>query len=117
MDQLNVELDLLSITPEALEAAFLVDLKPGGIFEHATDAGVLELDGQTLALTLGSNNLEISSGSTFSDQSITMIVDDTVPLYQYPFDVYLASMAISANVVNTTDPANVTVRTTAFVPQ
>ena len=109
MDQFNVELDLLSIAPEALEATLLLDLNPGGQYEHEADEGVIELDGMTLVMNLGSNHYEIPSGGTFSDQTMITVANDDTPLYQYPFDTYIVTMPISSRILDQSDPNNVTV--------
>ena len=70
---------------------------------------MLELDGQSLALSLGHNHIVINSGSAVSDQAIPMILEDNEPLFQYPFDAYEVDITISANIVNATDPDNVLV--------
>jgi hypothetical protein len=109
MDQFNVVLDLLSIEPESLTAIFVLELGMGGVYEHDIDAGVLELDGQSLALTLGHNHMMVASGTAFSNQPITMILDDIIPIFQYPFDMYEFDIRISADIINSTDPENVLV--------
>jgi NADH:ubiquinone oxidoreductase subunit 6 (subunit J) len=104
LDQFNIELDLVGITPDAREVAFLFDLSPGGIYEHDSEPGMLDIDGDmSLVVSFGHQALEFDSGNVISDQNVVIIAQDTVPLYCYPFDEYKIEMVMRAVLINESD--------------
>jgi hypothetical protein len=110
IDHFIVELDLTLIDPETRTASLLFELSLGGVYEHDTDSGVLDLDdGLTLTVKLGHQSLSYDSGDSVSDQSLDFILEDTAPLFNYPFDTYTLTMEIYCSEVNGTDTSNIVV--------
>ncbi|KAG1678594.1 hypothetical protein FOA52_012601 [Chlamydomonas sp. UWO 241] len=108
IDQFIVELDLTAVDPETRTASFLFDLSLGGVYEHDTDSGVLDLkDGFTLSVKLGHQSLSYDSGDSVSDQFLDFVIDDISPLFNYPFDAYTLTMEIYCSEVNETDTSNI----------
>eukprot|EP00955_Chlamydomonas_euryale_P100764 365303-Chlamydomonas_euryale.AAC.51 len=79
-DMYIVELDLTAIDPNARTATFLLELVLGGILEHETDTGVLDLDGNSLVIKIGHQSLLFDSGDAVADQSVSLILEDVSPL-------------------------------------
>ena len=110
LDQFNIALDLVGIAPDVREVAFLFDLSPGGTYEHDTEPGMLDLDGDlSLVVTLGHQALEFNSGQVISDQNVVIIAEDTVPLYCYPFDEYNVEMSVRSYLLNHTSDMDIIV--------
>jgi hypothetical protein len=70
MDQFNIELNLVGITPDAREVAFLFDLSPGGIYAHDSEPGMLDIDGDmSLVVSLGHQALDAAMSSAIKTSS------------------------------------------------
>ena len=107
LDQFNIALDLVGIAPDVREVAFLFDLSPGGVYEHDSEPGMLELeDDMSLGVSLGHQAIEYDSGEAISDEDIVILAEDLTALYHYPFDEYIVKMIVRAFLINATSDAD-----------
>jgi hypothetical protein len=104
LSQFNVNLDLIHVDPAARQAAFLLDLLPGGSYRNDDAPGVIELDDLKLGVSIGSQTHLYPSGSIVSDEEVVMFMEDVKPIFYYPFDQYVIVMPVRTNLINASDP-------------
>lgn len=82
----------------------------GGELKKDGESGDLVLEGgQSLAITVGHLNLKYASGDAVSDVQLAIIMEDTVPLFHYPFDQYIIEMDIKGSLIsNPSNPEDIT---------